>query len=327
MFKMLRYIDWSELSGLLVGAVLAIAICVSAYILIAKLQQEGVIGKKEYDLYCDMISGQGLHKGTTVQINGVDIGRVESIGIADNGYVRLRLTLDAQYRKWITDKSIVYATRDQNIISERVINIDITNKGDRVLEDEEFLIAGAAQDIETVLKTANELIGSISQLVVAADTLLKMIIDTNTTIGMLLGSRLLYNQLDVATLRLNRLLVDVGGLMTGVNDIFETVNSGMPRAVAFADTFSTGVVGLIGNLNNLSGKATNLVNSLDTTVSNVGGMVNDLGVVMGTAGNIIIDGSQTINKADDFMGGISKFWFMRSKIPQKDSIPLLGDTW
>jgi phospholipid/cholesterol/gamma-HCH transport system substrate-binding protein len=262
-----------------------------------------------------------------VQINGVDVGRVEKIDITDNGYVRLKLTIDAQYRKWITDKSVVYATRDQNIISERVINIDITHKGDRILEDEEFLIAGAAQDIETVLKTANELIGSISQLVVVADTLLNMIIDTNTTIGMLLGSRLLYNQLDTATLRLNTLLVSAGGLMNGVNGMFQTVNSGMPRAVAFADTFSTGVVGLIGNLDNLAGKATNLVNSLDTTVSNVGGMVNDLGVVMGTAGNIIIDGSQTINKADDFMGGISKFWFMRSKIPQKDSIPLLGDTW
>jgi hypothetical protein len=86
-------------------------------------------------------------------------------------------------------------------------------------------------------------------------------------------------------------------------------------------------MGLMGNLDNLTGRAYNLLNSLDTTVQNVGGMVSELGAVMGTAGNIITDGSQTLNRADDFIGGVSKFWFFRCIFPQKDSIPLLGDAW
>ena len=320
MFKLLRYIDWSELSGLLVGAVLAIAICVSTFILVAKLQQEGVLGKSEYSLYSDLVSGQGLRKGTTVQINGVDIGNVGEISLADNGLVRLKFIIDVKYKNWITNKSVVYATRDQNIISERVINIDISQKGDRILEDEEFLIAGTAQDIETVLKTANELINSISKLVVVADTLLNMVIDTNATIGMLLGSRVLYNRLDMATVRLNNLLLDVDNLMGGIN-------SGVPKVTAFADTFSTGVIGLMDNLGGLTGKASTLINSLDTTMRGFSSMVNDLSSVVGETSNLISDGSQTISRADDFIGGVSKFWLLRSKIPQKDSIPLLEEAW
>jgi phospholipid/cholesterol/gamma-HCH transport system substrate-binding protein len=327
MFKLLRHIDWSELSGLLVGAVLAIVMCVAVFIMVAKLQQEGVLGKKEYNLYCDLLSGQGLRKGTNVQINGVDIGGVEDISLTENGLVRLKLILDLKYKGWITNRSVVYATRDQNIISERVVNIDISQIGDKILEEEEFLLAGTAQDIETVLKTANELIARIDNLVILADTLLNKVIDTNTTIGMLLGSRVLYNQLDLATIKLNDLLTDVGDLIGGANTMFKTVNDGMPKAIAFADTLSGGVMGLMGNLDNLTGRAYNLLNSLDTTVQNVGGMVGELGAVMGTAGNIITDGSQTLNRADDFIGGVSKFWFLRSKIPQKDSIPLLGDAW
>jgi phospholipid/cholesterol/gamma-HCH transport system substrate-binding protein len=310
------------------GALLAISICVAIFVLVAKLQQEGFLGKKEYNLYCDLASAQGLHKGTIVQINGVDIGRVQNISLTDAGLVRLNLILDAQYKHWITDKSVVYATRDQNIISERVINIDISKEGQRILEEDDFLIAGTAQDIETVLKTANELIDRLGKLVVVADTILNMIIDTNSSVGALLGSRILYNRLDFAVVRLNDFLVGANGLMAGVNGVVKTINDGMPKAVAFADTLSSSVMDVMGSLDNLTGRALGLMSALDTTISNVGGMVNELSSLTGAAGNVITDGSQTINKADDFVSGVSKFWFLRSKIPQKDSIPLLGgDTW
>ncbi|MDR1811298.1 MAG: MlaD family protein [Candidatus Fibromonas sp.] len=321
MFKFRRYIDWSELYGLLVGAVLAVAICFAIFIIIAKLQQEGIVGKKEYRLYSDLVSGQGLRKGTIVQINGVGIGSVEDISLTDKGLVRLKFILDLKYRHWITNKSVVYATRDQNIISERVVNIDISQKGDRILEDEEFLIAGTAKDIETVLKTANELINSVDKLVTTAGVVLEMIKDTNTTVGMLLGDgALLYKRLDLASVRLNGLLLDADKLIGGVN-------KGIPTITSFADSLSSGVMGLMGNLNDLTGRASVLVNSLDTTMRGFGNMVNELNGMIGEAGNVLSDGSQTLNRTDDFIGGASKIWFLRSKIPQKDSIPLLEEAW
>jgi len=327
MFKLLRYINWSELSGLLVGAVLAVVISVGLFISIKKMQQEGVLGKKEYNLYCDLVTGQGLRKGTIVQINGVDIGTVETMSLADNGFVRLKLTLDIKYREWITNKSVLFATRDQSILSERVLNIDISKRGDKILEDDEFLIAGAAQDIETVLKTANELIISINKLAESADSLLNMVMDTTTTVGMLLGSRALYNNLDHATVRLNSLLGNVNVLLLDANKLFGNLNTGMPKVMTFADTVSTSVTALMGNLNYLTGRASNFMNSLDTAIGNVNVMVNDLHSTVGAAGTFITDGSQTLNNVDDLASGVSKFWFIRNKIPKKDSIPLLGEAW
>jgi len=262
-----------------------------------------------------------------VQINGVDIGHVEEISLTESGHVRLKLILNLKYKRWITNKSIVFATRDQNIISERVVNIDISQVGSKVLSDGDYLIAGTAQDIETVLKTANELIDRIGKLVVAADTLLKMIVDTNTSVGALLGSRTLYNQLDYASRKINGLLVEANGVVFRIDDVVKNLNGGIPKASAFADTITTSFTGLVGNLNNLTGKASIILSSLDTTLHDVNSMVNNLNTVMGTTGNLITDGSQTLGRADDFMGGVSKFWFLRSKIPKKDSIPLLEDTW
>jgi len=323
MFKNLRNINWSELSGLLVGAALAVVICVGAIMLVLKLEAEGILWKYEYTLYCDLATGQGLGKGTKVQINGVNVGTVKDISLAEHGTasaVRLELTIDTIYKKWITNKSVVFATRDQNIISERVVNIDISQKGNRILEDKEYLIGGTAQDIETVLKTANELIASISNLVIVGDSLLKLAIDTNATIGMLLGSRALYDRLDNAVRMLNGVLKDVDGVVGDVDGMVRTMNSGVPKAMAFADTLSTSVMEVMG-------KAGVMMNSLDSTLRNVSGIVDDLAPVVGSVGNILTDGSQTINKTDDLVGGVSKFWFIRGKIPKKDTIPLLEDAW
>jgi len=308
---------------LLVGAALAIVICVGTIMLVLKLEEEGILWKYEYSLYCDLASGQGLGKGTKVQINGVNVGTVKDISLAEKesvSYVRLELTIDTLYKRWITNKSVVFATRDQNIISERVVNIDISQKGDRILGDKEYLIAGTAQDIETVLKTANELINSISNLVVVGDSLLKLAIDTNATIGMLLGSRILYDRLDNAVREVNNLLRDVGVVVDDVDNMVKTVSDGVPKAMAFADTFST-------NIMEVMGKAGVMMTSLDSTLRNVSGLVDDLAPVVGSVGNILTDGSQTLNRADDLVGGVSKFWFIRGKIPKKDTIPLLEDTW
>ena len=308
---------------MLVGAALAIVICVGTIMLVLKLEEEGILWKYEYSLYCDLASGQGLGKGTKVQINGVNVGTVKDISLAEKesvSYVRLELTIDTLYKRWITNKSVVFATRDQNIISERVVNIDISQKGDRILGDKEYLIAGTAQDIETVLKTANELINSISNLVVVGDSLLKLAIDTNATIGMLLGSRILYDRLDNAVREVNNLLRDVGVVVDDVDNMVKTVSDGVPKAMAFADTFST-------NIMEVMGKAGVMMTSLDSTLRNVSGLVDDLAPVVGSVGNILTDGSQTLNRADDLVGGVSKFWFIRGKIPKKDTIPLLEDTW
>ncbi|MDR3000963.1 MAG: MlaD family protein [Fibromonadaceae bacterium] len=330
MLKILRYVDWSELSGLLVGAALAVVLCSATLISVLYLQREGIIGKKEYTLYSNIGSAQGLSKGTKVQINGVNVGRVEDISLADGvsiSFVKLKLAIDTEYKNWITDKSVLFVTRDQNIISERVINIDISQKGDKVLDDGNYLTSIRAQDIESVLTAATEILDEIRVLVKVADTLLGKLGDTNSTIGALLNSRALYDNLGSTVVEVNNLLGDATDLMTNVGYMFDKMNDAMPKAMAFADTLSSGVMGLMENLDNLTGRANTLINSLDTTMGRVGGMVENLNSVVGATGNIISEGSQVINKTDGFVDGVSRIWFVRNKIPRKDTIPLLEDAW
>ncbi len=322
--KILRNINWMELSGLLVGALLASVVCILGAVFVAKLMQDGVIGVDEYHLYSDFQSGQGLHKGTKVQINGVEVGKVSKLELTDGGRVRLEFTLRSQYRAWITDSAKAFATRDQNVISERVVNIEIA-KGGQILEDGGQIAASTAQDIETVLKTANELIDRIGKLVVTADTLLKLAADTNTTVGVLLGSRKLYDQIEYQLYKLDTITTSVNTMAGSANGLLATTNVRIPRLLDKADTIANGVMRLSGDVNELSGKAKTLVSSLDTTATKVGILVDQLQGTASSVGGLLTDGTRTLQNADDLVGGISKFWFIRGKIPAKDTIPLLGN--
>ena len=323
--KILRNINLMELSGLLVGALLAIVLCIMAVVLYAKLNQEGLIGVDEYQLYSNFESGQGLNKGTKVQINGVQVGKVTHLELNDQGQVRLEFTLRSEFKNWITDQAAAYATRDQNVISERVINIAISQQG-QVLPPGATIRAGTAQDIETVLRTANELIDRMNLLVKAADTLLKLTMDTNTTIGVLLGSRRLYDKLDHQMDKVDRLTTEFGTITQQANTLLGTTNQNLPRLFSRTDTIATEVLQLSADMSTLSERAMGLLGSLDSSASKVGVIVNDLQGVSGQMGDLVLDGGQTLQRADDLMNGISKFWFIRNKIPTKDTIPLLTDT-
>jgi len=320
--RILRNINWKELSGLLVGALLAVIVCVFGAVLYAKLMSEGLIGVDEYRIYSDFESGQGLHKGTKVQINGVEVGKVSGLSLAGDGRVRLEFTIRSEFRKWITDSASAYATRDQNVISERVVNIEISSQG-KALSDGGMLRAGRAQDIETVLRTANELIDRIGKLVIVADTLLKLTMDTNTTVGVLLGSRTLYDKIDAQIDKFDALSTGLAGVTGQTSSLLGTANRRLPPLLDRADTLATDAIRLGGNIDRLVGQTGSLLGSLDTTKAKVDLILDDLKGVSGNVGNLMTDGTRTLQRADDLMNGVSKFWFIRSKIPREDTVPLL----
>ena len=209
-----------EISGLLVGIFFTVAVMVFAIVLYAKLFSTGMIGVEEYRLHSNFEKAFGLRPGTRVQISGVDVGQIGEMEIEGEG-VKMEFIIRKQYQNLITDSAQVFAMRDQNMISARIINIDIRRGKGRVLQDGDYLPPGQAQDIETVLETANELLGRVNELIDVADTLLGMAMDTGTTIGALFGSRLLYdnlnrqlNRIDDMTYIGKKVLFQASGLFT-----------------------------------------------------------------------------------------------------------------
>ena len=171
-FQKIKQINWMEMSGLLVGVISTVAVMIFSLVLYHYLFDNGYIKVKEYKLYSTFEKALGLRPGTRVQISGVDVGQITDMKINPDGMgVFMEFTILQEFQPLITDSATVYAIRDQNLISARVINIDIKNGKGRILQDGEDLVAGKAQDIETVMETANQILGRVNLLIDAADNL------------------------------------------------------------------------------------------------------------------------------------------------------------
>lgn len=359
-FKPLKRINWMEISGLLVGIFFTTAIMVFGIVLYAKLFSTGMIGVEEYKLHSNFEKAFGLRPGTRVQISGVDVGQISNMEIEGEG-VKMEFVIRKQYQPWITDSAMVFAMRDQNMISARIINIDVRRGKGRVLQDGDFLPPGQAQDIETVLETANELLGRVNHLIDAADTLVAMAMDTGTTVGALFGSRALYDNLNRQLGRLdeitytgtkvlgqtssllNTMQRDMPSLLKKVNLITDDVTGlmtelkPMPQKV---DHLMDGVDGMMGKLDKTFDRVGGMMDKVDQTFDQVGGMMgkvdktfekvdgmlNDVSALTVNLGDFMESTEATLQNADDLMSGISNMWIIRRSLPKKDSVPFTVET-
>ena len=332
-FQKIKQINWMEMSGLLVGVISTVAIMIFSLVLYHYLYDKtnGII-KEEYKLYSTFEKALGLKKGTNVQISGVDVGRVTNVSIkqdatgAISDSALMEFTIEKKYQKLITDSAKAFAIRDQNLISARVINIDIKKNKGRVLEDRDTLSAGKAQDIETVIETANELLGRVNRLVDAADELVTMALDTGTTMGALFGSRALYDNLNRQLYRLDEITYLGKNVLKKTSFLLDTMKTDVPTLISRANEVTNNVGNLLEDFKPLPGQVTSLLNSMDSTVGRVDNLVTDFSTVTTGLQDFMNTTENTLQSADDLINGMSKMWLFRSNIPKHDSVPFVVET-
>lgn len=316
-----------EMSGLLVGVVSTVAVMIFSLVLYHYLNDNGVIKVKEYTLHSKFEKALGLRPGTRVQISGVDVGQIKNMKInSDGNGVIMDFAIRQEFQPLITDSASVYAIRDQNVISARVINIDIRNGKGSILQDGDTLTAGKAQDIETVLETTNALLGRVNRLVDAADTLIAMALDTGTTMGALFGSRALYDNLNRQLFRLDEITFIGKNVLKKTSFLLDTMKTDVPRLVSRANEITDNVSNLLEDFKPLPGQVTSLLNSMDSTVGRVDNLVTDFGTVTTGLQDFMNTTENTLQSADDLMNGMSKMWLLKGNIPKHDSVPFVVET-
>ena len=333
-FQKIKQINWMEMSGLLVGVVSTVAVMIFSLVLYHYLNDNGVIKVKEYTLHSKFEKALGLRPGTRVQISGVDVGQIKNMKInSDGNGVIMDFAIRQEFQPLITDSASVYAIRDQNMISARVINIDVRRGKGNVLHEGDFIRAGKAQDIETVLETTNELLGRVNELIDAADTLVAMAMDTGTTIGALFGSRALYDNLNRQLNRRDDITYAGKNTLEKTSKLLDTLSENVPPMVSKIDNMTTDMSSIVADLkplpakvDELMGNVGGLVKSMDTTMGRVDGMVDKLGLMTSNIADFMETTEGTLQNADDLMEGISNIWIVRRNMPSKDSVPFMVET-
>ncbi|MGL1933791.1 MAG: MlaD family protein [Fibrobacterales bacterium] len=314
----LKHFDPRDFNNLFVGAFLSFGILffivLTVYIL---LTNDYFV--KEYSLYCNFDKGLGLREGAAVQVNGVEVGHVDRVFLANDGSVQLELkirkikTLSSKwiYNPHITTSSVVYATRDQNLISGRIIFISHGTDNGSILTPGQFITSNEAQDIETVLTNVLKLINKFEKIANATDTLITMSKDPSSSIGSLLADNTLYTTI-------MKQLHSLDTLNQRANSVVSMIHKDMGPLLNRADT-------IVNNVVEISKKGNKLINNVDTTLVQIGSIVLQTDTLITNLNNLMANSEEKIERADDLVKSISSFWFIENSLPDLNTIPLIED--
>lgn len=172
----------------------------------------------------------------------------------------------------------------------------------------EVIQSEEAQDIETLLVHVNELIDHIRKISISADTLLTLAMDPESTIGAMVNSRELYD-------KFNTQLELMGGLSKEADQFISTLSQRTPGILNKVDSIASNTQNLTKGAENVLGGLNNIMVKADTMMTDIGGLVEVMQKLM-------VDSEDKLERVDDLVQGISSYWFVRTRLPQRDRIEL-----
>ncbi len=266
-----------------------------------------------YDIVAQFEAGVGLKSGTEVQVNGIRVGKIKRLILAESGNVQAILEIENNYAHHITTSSVAYPTRDKNIISDRVIMIEHGFEG-RQLTPLDTIHSETPKDIETLLTQTRELLDKVQFLVHAGDTLIRMARDTNSTIGQLLTS----NKMHVSIMKQ---LNTFDGITKRSAKLLDTLNTHTPNLFSQVDTINQTILGL-------TQRSTKTFNQVDTLLSNSILLTQSIQPVLWHAQDLIEGSESKMEKADEIMNSIGDLWILGDTfIDKSQGKYLIQESW
>jgi len=272
--KRSTFITWDQLK---VGAMIIVAILIMV-IAIFKLGQSAKLFTRRYSLVTFVPSTAGLRVGGQVTVAGQLAGAGKSIDFlpVDFDTTRnLKITVEVDQADSAQVRRDSKATlRTLGLLGDKVFDISPGTPHFRPLHDGDTLVLGNALDYEAVLKQAS---GALDQVVSLTGTLQKLANGVSRgqgTIGALVTSRALYDQLNSTLATTNGLMVRLQNPRGTVGHLLDdpAMYNNLNRVLMSADTIvaqlgsSQGTVGKLLRDDQLYTRLLSSVAGLDTLV-------------------------------------------------------------
>lgn len=230
-------VQLKEVRNFLTGAVLVASAVVFATATVTYLVHNDFLERK-YTVYALYEDGSGMARGAKVLLNGVQIGVVRQVGLTPEAKVVLSLELQLKYQRLIRRNSSAYFKRDRNMVSDRVLNIEMGAGDSPLLREGDTLALGEPKDLETTLGSLASLTTQFKGTLVRVDSLLHLVTDTNTTIGAVLVKDDLYRKTVKTVETIDRAASHGDRAVRRLDNVGASMESSVPRILTEADSLA-----------------------------------------------------------------------------------------
>lgn len=283
-----KQLKWSQLR---VGLTVLIA-SVTLAVLIFLMSGTGGWLTRKITLRSYVDNASGLREGAPVRLHGVDIGNVTTVFIVPGKPttpVEVTMKVNTKYTFNLRKDSVILLST-AGVLGETYVDIDsATAKGPQVA-DGDTLLARDQPDIQDVVRASQGTLQNMDALLKRLDNIVGFIESGKGSIGKVIYSPALYDQLDATVVELKGLLDQVqsgkgslGPLVTS-DDAYKKGIAAIDKINALVDGLQQGK-GTAGKLLNDS----QLYDNANKTMADVSQLTADINAGKGALGKIARD--------------------------------------
>ncbi len=288
--KRSTFITWDQLK---VGAMILVALGIMV-VAILKLGQSARLFTRRYTLVTFVPSTAGLREGGQVTVAGQLAGAVKSIEFlpVDLDTTRnLKITVEIDQADSSQVRLDSKATlRTLGLLGDKVFDINPGTPRFRTLHEGDTLVLGNALDYEQVLKKASGALDQVFSLTNGLQTMVNRVSRGEGTIGALVTSRTLYDELNSTLASTNGLMVRLQNPRGTIGHLLDdpTMYNNLNRVLLSADT----IVAQLNSNQSTFGKFLRddqLYTRLLSTVSSLDTLVGTMAHGNGTVARLFTD--------------------------------------
>ena len=249
--------------------------------------------KKDIPLHVYTSDADGLTKGSSVRINGIQAGKINTVDLSGETdparVIRIDLVVDEDMIKQIPADSIARISSDNLLGSTKFLQIT-KGTSHSLIQSNATLASVANPDFDKLVEQGYNILGSLQLLLGKVQDIVGQVEVGKGTIGKLLVDETLYNSLQATVNQVLLLATNLNskngtiGHLINDSQLYDQLQTVVTQVTSLADGLQKGE-GTAGMLL----KDPKLYNDVSKTVGELNTMLADLNAGKGTAGQLLKD--------------------------------------
>ncbi|MEW6066874.1 MAG: MlaD family protein [Nitrospirota bacterium] len=303
-----RFINLEKKLGLFV--LIAIIGIITVFVFIG-IQQDIFTAKTKKYFIAD--SGRDIKEGQSVKLSGFKIGKVKSLELDDIARVKVALSINKKYMRWIKTDSKARLTKE-GLIGESIIEIIPGSVQARQFEEDDLIEFEREKEIG---KLAEELKNEIMPVLTDIREIIHYINDPHGDVKQTLKN------LDVLS---KELLITRKNLDTLLNNADKELASAMPKIDSLLETTKQTITTTDNVLKKIDKEMPEIMEKVNKSLENVQKITEDVKKASPQIPSLVEKGSDIADGAKEVVDSIKKIWPISSAIEESSEKTLRLDS-
>ncbi|MBD3391172.1 MAG: MCE family protein [Chitinivibrionales bacterium] len=249
-----------------------------------------------HHLYVQYENAEGLEKGSTVNIRGINVGHVESLSLNKRGHVDVRFRVKSRVAPLVKKNSVVRLKQKNFVVGDWELHIGGGGEFAPAAEEGDTLKGELPLQLDQTVQQVTHMVASL-------ESILQKIMAGEGALGYLMGKDTLDDAAAGFAARIDKLFDRVDALLADADAMLASLTSFGSHGTATVDTLMT-----------FSHHADSLVASLHETARHLDGLVKDMEGVPAGVDEVIEGMKRDVKEAEVLLKGLQNHWMFRKAV-------------